>query len=116
MAGGFVGAILLGAFYGALGCWLPRSRGAKWWLSSWGFSSVFLFLSGQAADYVPGLSGQLLAFLGVESHFAGFLKGVVDSRDIALFPFRDRSPWREHWPASIVGDGDDRSEGRENSD
>jgi ABC-2 type transport system permease protein len=86
MAGGFVGAVLLGAFYGALGLFassLTRSQVVAFLL---GFLLCFtFFLLGQAANYVPGLSGQLLSFLGVESHFAGFLKGVVDSRDILYF-------------------------------
>lgn len=86
MAAGFVGALLLGAFYGALGLLassLTRSQVVAFLL---GFLFCFtFFILGQAADYVPGLSGQLLAFLGVDNHFEKFLKGVVDSRDALYF-------------------------------
>lgn len=86
MAGGFVGAILLGAFYGALGLFassLTRSQVVAFLL---GFLFCFVFfIVGQAAEYMPGMLGQLLAFLGVGRHFEGFLKGVVDSRDVLYF-------------------------------
>lgn len=86
MAGGFVGAILLGAFYGALGLFassLTRSQVVAFLL---GFLFCFVFfIVGQAANYVPGLPGQLMSFLGVDRHFEGFLKGVVDSRDVLYF-------------------------------
>ncbi len=86
MAGGFVGATLLGAFYGALGLFassLTRSQVVAFLL---GFLFCFgFFMVGQAANYVPGLPGQLMAFLGVDRHFDGFLKGVVDTRDVLYF-------------------------------
>ena len=86
LAAGGVGAILLGAFYGALGLLassLTRSQVVAFLL---GFLFCFsFFIVGQAADYVPGLSGQLLAFLGIDRHFEGFVKGVVDSRDALYF-------------------------------
>jgi ABC-2 type transport system permease protein len=86
MAGGFVGALLLGAFYGSLGLLassLTRSQVVAFLL---GFLFCFVFfMAGHAADYVPGISGQLLAFLGVDLHFESFVKGVVDSRDALYF-------------------------------
>ena len=86
MAGGFAGAILLGAFYGALGLFassLTRSQVVAFLL---GFLFCFaFFIVGRAADYTPGVPGQLLAFLGVDRHFEGFLKGVADSRDVLYF-------------------------------
>jgi ABC-2 type transport system permease protein len=86
MAGGFVGAFLLGAFYGALGLFassLTRSQVVAFLL---GFLFCFaFFIVGQAAEYMPGISGQILAFLGVGQHFERFLKGVVDSRDVLYF-------------------------------
>jgi ABC-2 type transport system permease protein len=86
MASGFMGAILLGTFYGALGLLassLTRSQVVGFLL---GFLFCFtFFIVGPAADYMPGWPGQLLAFLGVGRHYEGFLKGVVDTRDILYF-------------------------------
>ncbi|MBL8023455.1 MAG: ABC transporter permease subunit [Elusimicrobia bacterium] len=86
MAGGFFGTILLGAFYGSLGLLassFTRSQVVGFLL---GFLFCFaFFMVGQAADYMPGVPGQLLSFLGVNRHFEGFLKGVVDTRDILYF-------------------------------
>ncbi|MBL0058644.1 MAG: ABC transporter permease subunit [Elusimicrobia bacterium] len=86
MAAGFVGAVLLGAFFGALGLFassLSRSQVVAFLL---GFLFCFaFFLIGRTADYVPGVPGQLLSYLGVDRHFSGFMKGVVDTRDVLYF-------------------------------
>ena len=83
---GYLGAFLLGVFFSALGLLasaLTRSQVVAFLL---GFLFCFLFyLVGKAAQFVPGVPGVLLAFLGVDRHMEGFLKGVVDSRDVLYF-------------------------------
>lgn len=85
-AAGFLGALLLGVFYGALGLFassLTRSQVVGFLL---GFLLCFaFFLVGQSAEYLPGLTGQLLSYLGVDRHYQSFLKGIVDSRDALYF-------------------------------
>lgn len=85
-AAGFLGALLLGVFYGALGLFassLTRSQVVGFLL---GFLLCFaFFLVGQSAEYLPGLTGQLLSYLGVDRHYQSFLKGIVDSRDVLYF-------------------------------
>jgi ABC-2 type transport system permease protein len=86
LAGGFLGALLLGSFYGALGLLassLTRSQVVGFLV---GFLfCFFFFLVGRTAEYVPGVPGQLLAFLGVDRHFGGFLQGIVDTRAVLYF-------------------------------
>lgn len=83
---GYVGTLLLGVFFSALGLLasaLTRSQVVAFLL---GFLFCFAFyLVGKTAQFVPGAPGVLLAFLGVDRHLDGFLKGVVDSRDILYF-------------------------------
>jgi ABC-2 type transport system permease protein len=83
---GYLGTLLLGVFFSALGLLasaLTRSQVVAFLL---GFLFCFAFyLVGKTAQFVPGAPGVLLAFLGVDRHLDGFLKGVVDSRDILYF-------------------------------
>ncbi len=83
---GYLGALLLGGFYSAIGLFassLTKSQVIAFLL---GFVFCFVFfLFGKAAHFIPGTWGALLAFLGIDSHFHPFLKGVVDSRDILYF-------------------------------
>ncbi|MBK6879602.1 MAG: ABC transporter permease subunit [Elusimicrobia bacterium] len=85
-AGGFLGALLLGIFYSALGLFassLSRSQVVGFLL---GFLLCFVFfLVGQSAEYLPGLTGRLLSYFGVDRHYQPFLKGIVDTRDVLYF-------------------------------
>ena len=86
VAAGFVGMIFLGSFYAALGLLassLTRSQVVAFLV---GFLFCFaFFLVGRSAQFVPGLPGQLLNFLGIDSHYGSFLKGIVDTRDILYY-------------------------------
>ncbi len=85
-AAGYLGALLLGVFYAALGLFassLTRSQVVGF---LFGFLMCFVFfLIGQSAEYLPGLAGQLLSYLGVDRHYRSFLRGVVDTRDVLYF-------------------------------
>jgi ABC-2 type transport system permease protein len=86
IAAGFVGAFLLGGFYCAAGLFastLTRSQVVGFLL---GFLFCFaFFLCGKMAEFLPGLAGGLLAYLGVDSHYESFLRGVIDTRDVLYF-------------------------------
>jgi ABC-2 type transport system permease protein len=86
VAAGLTGALLLGVFYAALGLFassLTRSQVVGFLL---GFLLCFAFyLAGQSADFLPGLFGALLSYLGVGRHYQSFLKGIVDTRDVLYF-------------------------------
>ena len=86
LAGAYLGAALLGAFYAAAGLFassLTRSQVVAFLL---GFLfCFFFFLVGKAAQFVPGAPGALMSFLGVDAHAASFQRGVVDSRDVVYF-------------------------------
>ncbi|HOW27448.1 MAG TPA: ABC transporter permease subunit [Elusimicrobiota bacterium] len=83
---GYLGSFLLGAAFGAAGLFsstLTRNQVVSFIV---GFLICFgLFLIGKTSQYVPGLTGSLLAFSGVDAHYEMFLKGVVDTRDIVYF-------------------------------
>jgi len=86
VAASLMGLTLLGAFYGSMGLLasvLTRSQVVAFLL---GFLFCFaFFLVGESAEFVPGFLGQLLSFLGASNHFDGFLKGVVDTRDVLYY-------------------------------
>lgn len=86
LAAGLTGAFLLGVFYAALGLFassLTRSQVVGFLL---GFLLCFgFFLAGTSAEYLPGVIGQLLSYLGVDRHYNAFVKGIVDTRDILYF-------------------------------
>jgi ABC-2 type transport system permease protein len=86
LAVGFFGAFLLGGFYAALGLFassVTRSQVVGFLL---GFLFCFtVFILGKASQFVPGVPGQLMTFLGVDAHLESFARGVVDSRDVLYF-------------------------------
>lgn len=83
---GLLGALLLGTFYSALGLLASSFTRSQVVAFMFGFLFCFAFLLiGRSAEFLPGLPGRLLAFLSVETHFAGFLKGLVDLRDVLYF-------------------------------
>lgn len=86
MIAGYLGALLLGAFFSALGLLassITRSQVVAFLV---GFLfCFFFFLIGKSSQFVPGAAGLLLAFLGVDGHLDAFAKGLVDSRDVLYF-------------------------------
>lgn len=86
--GGYVGGILLGAAYLALGTFissLTRNQIIAFILSlALGF---LIFIIG--ADFVlggmTGLLAKLFSFLGIGSHFYNITKGVIDTRDVLYY-------------------------------
>jgi ABC-2 type transport system permease protein len=86
LAAAFLGAALLGSFYGAAGLFassLTKSQVVGFLV---GFLfCFFFFLVGKAAQFTPGGTGTLMTFLGVDAHMEAFNRGVVDSRDVLYF-------------------------------
>ena len=84
--GGYAGLMLVAASYVALGLLcsaLARSQVVA------ALSAFWLGLLAWAADKlawaVPGLPGDLLRFVGFDTHFASIQRGVIDSRDLLFY-------------------------------
>ncbi|MCH7589899.1 Gldg family protein [PVC group bacterium] len=92
IVGGYIGAVLIGAFYLALGIFISgicRDQIVAFILSM--MACFFFYLSGldfmaQTIDgWISGVGTFLKDNLGMTKHFSGFEKGVVDVRDIIYF-------------------------------
>jgi ABC-2 type transport system permease protein len=85
VAAGYLGAFQLGALYAAAGLFassLTRSQVIGVLL---GFIFCFaLFLFGKVTQFQAG-PALVISYLGVDSHYASFLRGVVDTRDLVYF-------------------------------
>jgi ABC-2 type transport system permease protein len=86
MLGTLLGLALTGWAFGAAGLF-ASSLGRSGVVS---FVAAFLacfslFLIGKTAGLLPGMSGTLAAYLGVDSHLDNLAKGVLDTRDLAYF-------------------------------
>jgi ABC-2 type transport system permease protein len=83
---GYLGLLLLGLAYlsiGLLASALTRNQIVAFILS---FAiSFFLFLSDKFLPFLPGPLVGLFEYLGVEYHFQGFIRGVIDSKDVVYF-------------------------------
>jgi len=77
---------LLGLMFGAIGLWassLSKSQIIVF-LTSF-FFCFLLFAAGKLAPFAPGLLGQAIDRLGIDSHIGTLAKGVLDSRDLVYF-------------------------------
>jgi len=86
LAASFLGLFLLGGFYAAAGLFassLTRSQ-VVGFLFGFVFCFAF-FLFGKITQYLPGPVAAVLTYMGVDAHFDGFLRGVVDTRDLVYF-------------------------------
>ena len=86
VAGGYLGALLLGAAFAAIGLFassLTRNQIVAFII---GAAICFsLTLIDKVLFFLPqGLLG-LLSFLGTESHFQNIARGIIDSRDVLYF-------------------------------
>jgi ABC-2 type transport system permease protein len=86
--GGYVGLLLMGGAYLALGMWI----------SSYTENQIIAFILGVVATFVlfivgspfivvfaPGALAPLLTYLGLGTHFESIQRGVIDSRDIIYY-------------------------------
>ncbi len=84
--GGYLGLIFLGAAYLAVGLFtssLTRNQIVAFLLGL-AICSI-LFLSDKILMFLPAPLVGLFEYLGVEYHFEGFTRGVIDSKDVIYF-------------------------------
>ena len=84
--GGYVGILLVGGAYMAIGVMastLTRNQIVAFII---GFAISFsLFLFYRLVPFMPESLRPLLAYLSVESHFDGMSRGIIDSRDVVYY-------------------------------
>jgi ABC-2 type transport system permease protein len=86
--GGYVGALLMGGAYLAIGMWV----------SSFTENQIIAFILGVVATFVffivgspfivifaPGFLAPLLTYIGIGTHFESLERGVIDSRDLIYY-------------------------------
>ncbi len=84
--GGYIGAVLLGGAYCAIGIFascLTRNQIVAFIIGSF-FCFTFTIIS-KLLLFVPAPLTGIVGFLGADSHFQNIAKGVIDSRDIIYF-------------------------------
>ena len=86
VAGGYVGAVLLGAAFSAVGLFassLTRNQIIAFII---GMAICFtLTLIDKMLFFLPRSLLGVLAYLGADFHFQNIAKGIIDSRDIVYF-------------------------------
>lgn len=84
--GGYIGAILLGSAYCAIGVFassLTRNQIVAFII---GAAICFTFtIIDRVLFFVPGALASIIEYIGANSHFANISKGVIDTRDIIYF-------------------------------
>lgn len=86
--GSYIGSVLLAGAYLAIGCFasaITRDQIVAF-VVGLTFCAAF-YLVGIAAQYVSGspLIANLLAFMGLSTHFDSIARGVIDSRDVVYY-------------------------------
>ncbi len=86
VAGGYIGTILLGAAYCAIGLFasaLTRNQIVAFIL---GAAICFLLtILNRLLFFIPGAFASIIDYIGANSHFINISKGIIDSRDIIYF-------------------------------
>jgi ABC-2 type transport system permease protein len=84
--GGFLGLLLMGSAYAAIGVMassLTRNQIVAFILA---FAISFgLYLFGRVVQIVPPALQPLVAFLSIDNHFEAISRGVIDSRDVFYY-------------------------------
>jgi ABC-2 type transport system permease protein len=84
--GGYIGILLVGGAYMAIGVMastLTRNQIVAFII---GFAISFsLYLFYRLVPFMPEVLRPVLSYLSVESHFEGFSRGIIDSRDIIYY-------------------------------
>jgi len=86
VAGGYLGAVLLGGAYCSLGIFassLTRNQIVAFILGS--AMCFTLTVIDKMLFFVPGSIAGVVGYLGADSHFESIAKGVIDSRDLVYF-------------------------------
>ncbi len=83
---GYLGLVLFAACATAIGLLvssMTESQSIAFFVTF--FVLVALWLMGYAADGVKGLLGTVLTYVSFQKHFAGFARGLIDTRDVVFF-------------------------------
>lgn len=84
--GGYIGAVLLGAAYTAVGLFassLSRNQIVAFIIGL--LVCFFLSLVDKMLFFFPGTIARIIGYVGADYHFQNIAKGIVDSRDILYF-------------------------------
>ena len=86
VAGGYIGTILLGSTYCAIGLFassLTRNQIVAFII---GAAICFaLTIMDRLLFFIPGAFASIVEYIGANSHFANISKGIIDTRDIIYF-------------------------------
>lgn len=92
IAGGYIGSLLLGGFFLAVGIFvsgLCRDQIVAFILAMIIAFGLYLtgteFLASSIDSWLPGLGTFLRRYIGAAGHFESFARGVVDNRDVMYF-------------------------------
>ncbi len=83
---GYLGLILFSAATVAVGLLisaLTESQAISFFITV--FVLGLVWFVGDVADFMGGTAGAVLSFLSFKSHFEGFARGLIDTRDIVFF-------------------------------
>jgi len=90
--GGYLGTLLTGAFFLALGIFISglfQDQIIAFIVTLLGCFLLFLagteFIASSLDGWIPGIGSFLRKFLGITPHFSSFQKGVIDVRDVLYF-------------------------------
>lgn len=89
--GGYMGAVLLGAYFLSIGIFISgfcKDQIVAFVMSLLAFFGIFLLGTGYIAyidNMIPGLGKWLAQLLGMADHFNAFTRGVVEVADILYF-------------------------------
>lgn len=108
VAGGYLGALFLGAAYLALGMYissLSKNQIISLLVAIVANFVFYIIGSGYVVDLFGAWLASIISFVGLSSHFSNIAKGVIDSRDliyylsfIGLFLFLNiKSLASRHW-------------------
>ena len=84
----YVGALLLGAAYIAIGIWISAFTDNQIIAFILTIAACFaFFIIGQVfvLQSLPGFVADIFQFLGLGSHYQGLMRGVLDSRDVLYY-------------------------------
>ena len=86
--GGYLGAVLMGGAYLAIGLWISSLTENQIVAFIWALAATFiLFIIGTqfVTMKAPSWSVPLLTYLGLGNHFESISRGVIDSRDLVYY-------------------------------
>ncbi len=84
--GGYVGLILVGAVYLAIGIFASSTSENQIVAFIIGFALVFVFfMLDKVLIFMPGPLASILEYLSVDYHYNSLARGVIDSRDLIYY-------------------------------